>query len=264
MARRILAWLVLLSTVLLAAAPGVARQPARLLVSAATSLTDVLTEIVGLYEEGGAAVRVELNFAGSNTLARQIIAGAPVDLFLSANVEEMRRVEAAGRVRPGGADVLLSNQLVVVTPDDQPAPPRQLADLLEEGVRRVAIGDPEAVPAGVYARQYLEARGLWDDLAGKLIPTRSVRAALAAVEMGNVDAAFVYRTDAAVAPRAVVAFEIPLAEAPAIAYPVAVIDGGASAEAAAFLEFLRSAPVRAVFERAGFIVIARRGSAIGS
>ncbi len=239
-----------------------ARQSTRVVVSAASSLTDVLSRLVDLYEETGADVRVELNLAGSNTLARQIIAGAPVDLFLSANVDEMRRLETAGRVRPNSWDALLSNQLVVVTPDDRPAPPRRLDDLRAAGVRRIAIGDPAAVPAGIYARRVLEARGIWNDLAGKLVPTRSVRAALAAVETGNVDAAFVYRTDAASAPRAVVAFEIPLAEAPAIIYPVAVIEGSPNGVAAtAFLRFLRSASARAVFEQAGFIVVASRGGA---
>ena len=260
--RRVGGWLglVLLLTALPASAG--ARQAARVVVSAASSLTDVLAQVVDLYEETGAAVRVELNLAGSNTLARQIIAGAPVDLFLSANVDEMRRLEAAGRVRPNSWDTFLSNQLVVVAPDDRPAPPRQLDDLRAAGVRRIAIGDPAAVPAGIYTRRYLEDRGIWDDLVGKLVPTRSVRTALAAVETGNVDAAFVYRTDAASAPRAVVAFEIPLAEAPAIIYPIAVIEGSPNgAAAAAFLRFLRSASAKAVFEQAGFIVLAPRGRA---
>ena len=268
MLRRILPWrlggwfaLVLLLTAIPASAG--ARQSVRVVVSAASSLTDVLTQLVDLYEETEAAVRVELNLAGSNTLARQIIAGAPVDLFLSANVDEMRRLEVVGRVRANSWDALLSNQLVVVTPDDQPAPPRQLDDLRAAAVRRIAIGDPAAVPAGIYARQYLEALAIWDDLAGKFVPTSSVRAALSAVETGNVDAAFVYRTDAAIAPRAVIAFEIPLAEAPTIVYPIALIEGSPNGTAAAaFLRFLRSASAKTVFERAGFIVLASRGSAI--
>ena len=230
------------------------RQPEQLLISAAISLSDVLDELERVFEAAG-AIRVDINLAGSNTLARQIVAGAPVDLFVSANEAEMQRVERAARVREGSRTILLSNQLVVVSPDDRRGRLRSVGDLLGPAVQRIALGDPAAVPAGVYARRYLESLGLWDELAGKVVPTRSVRAALAAVEAGNADAAFVYRTDATTARRAAVAFEIPIRDAPEIRYLAAIIEDGPNPTAAVeFLRFLRSAAARAVFERAGFIV----------
>ena len=143
----------------LLSAPGLAggstEQPGSITVSAAASLTNVLGEIARAYEEASGG-RVLLNFAGSNTLARQIIAGAPVDLFVSANPMEMDRVEEAGQLHPDTRVDLLSNQLVVVSPDDHSSPPRSTDDLLHPTVRRIAIGNPEAVPAGVYARRVLD------------------------------------------------------------------------------------------------------------
>ncbi|MAG71388.1 MAG: molybdate ABC transporter substrate-binding protein [Acidobacteria bacterium] len=231
------------------------RPPQAVLVSAATSLTHVLGEIGRAYTRVAPDVRIELNVAGSNTLARQIVAGAPVDLFVSANPAEMDRVERSGRIRRGTRADLLSNQLVVVVPDDR-VPPSTLADLASARIRRIALGNPEGVPAGVYARHYLESRAAWATLSSKVVPTRSVRAALEAVEAGNADAAFVYRTDAATAPDAVIAFAVPVDDAPRIVYPTAVIgDGPNPAGALEFLAFLRGPVATRLFERAGFIAL---------
>jgi molybdate transport system substrate-binding protein len=116
----------------------------------------------------------------------------------------------------------------------------------------VALGDPQAVPAGIYARQWLEKRGLWERVRDRVVPTLDVRAALAAVESGNADAGIVYRTDAAISRRVRVVLEVPVEEAPRIVYPVALLAASHGAAARAFYEHLRSPAARAVFERLGF------------
>src|SRR5688572_18319167 len=202
---------------------GLAFQPAAsaqrrpdVLVSAATSLTDVLQRVAAAYEVRTAA-RVVLNFGASNTLARQIEAGAPVDLFISADAAQMDAVRA--RIVAATRVDLLSNQLAVAVPDDRPRAIRSARDLADPAIRRVAIGDPAAVPAGVYARQYLQRAGVWPLIEPKVVPAGSVRLALAAIENGAADAAIVYRTDVAAARRARLAFVVPEADAPRIVYP---------------------------------------------
>jgi molybdate transport system permease protein len=222
------------------------------IVSAASSLADVLASLAREYEAAtGQAVR--LNLGGSNALARQIADGAPADLFISADDVQVARLAAAGRVQPGTVVDLLSNQLAVVVPGDAPAL-ATVRDLLGPQIRRVAIGDPAGVPAGVYARQYLEAQGLWDAIQSRIVPTGTVRAALAAVESGGVDAAIVYRTDAAVAGGVRVAFEVPREQAPRIRYLAAVVRGARNADAALrFLAWLQEREAAETFRRAGFI-----------
>ena len=234
--------------------PGAPERPT-LLVSAAASLSDALEGIAQRYEEQ-AGVRILLNVAGSQMLAAQIIEGAPVDVFISADVRQMERAVAAGRVDPGTRLDLLSNQLVVVVPSDRTGTVAGPGDLASESVARIALGDPEAVPAGVYARRYLESQGLWERLAPRIVPSSSVRAALRAVEAGTVDAGIVYRTDVAGSSGADIAFAVPREAGPAIVYPAAVIrDAPSPAGAARFLEHLRGDAARRGFEAAGFVAL---------
>ncbi len=227
-------------------------------VSAAVSLTEPLERAADDFErESGIAV--ELNLAGSSTLAAQILVGAPVDLFISADERQMDRVAAESLVDAETRVVLLSNRLAVVTPAGEGAAPGDAAGLQAEAFRRIAIGDPAGVPAGVYARRYLASLGLWDALAPRTVPTRSVRAALAVVEAGDADAGIVYRTDARSSDEVAVAFEVPEDEGPAIAYPAAVLaDAPNRAGAARFLAYLQSAAGCDAFRQAGFIVPERR------
>jgi len=226
-------------------------QGSDVVVSAASSLTDVLTEL-GRRFERETGVRVALNTGGSNTLARQIRAGARVDLFVSADAAQMDAV-AADIV--GGTRIdLLANQLAIAVPDDRVRVVDAAADLADPAFRRIAIGDPAAVPAGVYARAYLEQLGLWERLLPKVVPTGTVRLALAAVESGAADAAIVYRTDLAAARRARAALIVPRDQGPAIIYPAAIIGGGRNREGARrLLAFLRGGAAADVFRRAGFI-----------
>jgi molybdate transport system substrate-binding protein len=221
-------------------------------VFAAASLTDSLGEIIDLFEASHEGVRVVPQFGASNDLARQILAGAPAHLFFSADERQMDRAMAGGSIEEGSRRDLLSNHLVIVEARAAGEPIRSPRDLERGG--RIALADPEAVPAGVYARQYLEKLGLWDRVRSRVVPTLDVRAALAAVASGNVDAGFVYRTDAILEPRVRVAFEVPRDEGPRIVYPLALVRG-ANEGARALFRFLVSQEATEVFERYGFVVL---------
>jgi molybdate transport system substrate-binding protein len=221
-------------------------------VSAAVSLTDVLTAIAEEYGKAGRG-SVRFNFAASNVLARQIVNGAPVDLFISADDAQMDVVQQAGLIKDGTRVTVVSNQLAVVVPSDRPRTFSGIRDLADPALRRIALGDPAAVPAGVYAKRYLEKEGLWAAIAPRVVPSTSVRAALAAVETGAADAAIVYRTDARVALRATVAWVVPVDRGPRIVYPAAIVRTSTRAmEASRFLDFVRGASGARAFERAGF------------
>jgi molybdate transport system substrate-binding protein len=224
------------------------------LVSAAASLTDAMTAIAKGYEQA-TGVHVTLNVGASSALARQITNGAPVDVFVSADEAQMNLVARAGLVQPGTRVDLLSNQLVVVMPKSEAHPLGSARDLAAPAIHRLAMADPGAVPAGVYAKAYLESQGLWSAIQPKVVPTLDVRAALAAVDSGNVDAAFVYRTDAALSSRSTIVFAVPRDRGPKIVYPAAVVKDAPHPEAARrFLAYLRGAEARARFEQFGFVV----------
>jgi molybdate transport system substrate-binding protein len=241
-----------LVVLLLAAAipPGAhaSRAEEPLLVSAAISLSDVLREIETAYRESGGGP-LRFNFGGSNVLARQIANGAPADLFISADQAQMDH--AADR---GAIDLqvpLLSTRLAIVTPQGRGSSVPDVAAL--SGLRRIAIGDPAAVPAGVYAKRFLQKTGVWDALQPKLLPLVNVRAALKAAQTGAVDAAIVYESDAASAQSVDLAFVISGSDAPAIVYPAAIVKASSHKLAARrFLAFLRGPAASAIFERHRF------------
>ena len=238
------------TAMLVALSTPVAAQPSGLVVSVAASVYDALDEIAGLYR-AATGVTVALNAGGSNTLARQIVEGAKAGLFLSADEAQMDAVAKAGRIVAGTRTRLLTNELSIVVPKASADLP--LARVLEGRIARLAIGEPGAVPAGVYARKWLEHEGAWQRVEGKVVPFPTVRAVLSAVEAERVDAGIVYRTDAMSASVRVIA-NISKTQHPYldISYPVAVIAGPSEAEARRFLEFLKGPAARAVFDRRGF------------
>jgi molybdate transport system substrate-binding protein len=229
-----------------------ARADAPVTVSAAISLTDAMEAIGRAYQaEGRGAIR--FNFAGSNTLSRQIANGAPVDLFISADEAQMDLAARAGAIDVRTRIPLLGNRLAIVTMPSGPAvsEPR---GLLDAAIRRIAIGDPAAVPAGTYARQYLERAGLWEALAPKMVPVSNVRAALAAVENGSADAAITYESDAAASSRARAALVISGPLAPRIVYPAAIVSAAPNRAAAErLLAYLRGPAAAAIFTRYKFV-----------
>jgi len=238
-------------TVLVALNAPVAAQPTGLVVSVAASVYDALEEIAGLYR-ATTGVTVSLNPGGSNTLARQIVEGAKAGLFISADARQMDVVEKAGRVVAGTRTRLLTNELALVVPSDAKA--LTIERLLRGEVNRLALGEPGSVPAGVYARAWLEHEGAWSRLESKVIPFPTVTAVLTAVESGRVDAGIVYRTDAmpSRSVRAIGHISTTQHRYLDISYPAAVIAGPSEAEARRFLQFLMGTAARAVFDRRGF------------
>jgi molybdate transport system substrate-binding protein len=243
----------LAAVLLLVVSSGFARSE-ELLVFAAASLTDVLKEVARSYETASGS-KLVFNFAASNDLARQIRAGAAADVFFSADVALVEELEKSGAVLAGERVDLLSNVLAVVVPKDEATAPAAAADL--KAVRRLALANPDTVPAGKYARAYLQKLGLWDVLQPKVVPTLDVRAALAAVEGGHADAGIVYRTDAAVSERVRTAFEVPRADGPPITYSVVPLRRS-TRDARGLVRHLASPEARAAYERAGFVVLSPR------
>jgi len=246
------AWLPLLLATLAQVGPADA-----LTVSAAVSLTEALEDVGSAYRTAGGGA-VSFNFAGSNVLSRQIVSGAPVDLFVSADDVQMDVVERAQLLVPGTRVPVVANQLVVIVGTKAPMI-ASIGGLTAEDFRRIAIGDPAAVPAGVYAKQYLDRVGLWSRLESKMIPTANVRAALAAVQNGSADAAIVYATDAKAVPNLRPAVIISGPDSPRIVYPAAVIKTTRRiASATRFVEFLRGPVAQAIFQRHGFVPVTGR------
>ena len=228
-----------------------ASPPDELLVFAAASLTESMQDL-GRAFEAKTGTKVTFSFGGSSDLARQIQAGAPADVFFSADTARMDALEKAGLVEAAGRKEFLSNALVVVVPGDSTAKIASANDLLK--LPRIALADPAAVPAGVYAKQWLTGLGLWEKLEPKIVPTLDVRASLAAVESGGVPAAIVYRTDAAIAKKARIALVVE--NGPPILYSVAPVTAAKNPSGArAFVEFLRGPAGREEFTRRGFLVV---------
>lgn len=231
---------------------NLALSAATVTVFAAASLTDALNQIASDYQKQGGD-RVVFSFAGSSVLARQIEEGAPADLFFSADDRWMDELEKKGLIVSASRRSRLSNALVVVVPADSASPVTSVEDL--KRVSRLALADPASVPAGIYAREYLERKHLWAALEKRIIPTANVRAALAAVASGDADAGIVYKTDAAISRKVKVACEIAATEGPKIDYPAALVkNADHAAGARRFLDFLESPGAARVFERFGFIV----------
>lgn len=251
---RLLLLLVLAASVVLAHGPLTAADRS-VRVSAAASLGNVLKAInVEFQTQSGIAV--ELNLGASNALARQIEEGAPVDVFFSADLAKMEALEKNGRIVTGTKETQLSNALVVVVPADSAQQVKSGADLGTAAFQKIALADPKAVPAGIYAKEWLTKLGLWAAIEPKLVPTESVRAALIAVESGDVEAGIVYRTDAGISKKVMIALEVPATEGPQILYPMAQVkDAAHPEEAKRYLEFLDSKEAVALFEKFGFIVL---------
>lgn len=227
---------------------------AELNVFAAASLADALKDIAQSYQAtSGDTIR--FNLGASSTLAVQIKHGAPADVFFSADEAKMDDLAKAGLVVADTRRSLLSNTLVIVVSKDGGPAISRPNDLLNADVGRIALAEPQTVPAGIYAKEYLRKVGLWRNILDKVIPTENVRACLAAVESGNADAGFVYKTDALISKKVKIAYEIAATDGPKISYPVAVLTDSRNTDAARRLtRYLASTEARAVFARYGFLV----------
>ncbi len=240
-----------------------AAEGVELSVYAAASTRDALQELQGLFGKSHGQVTLVFNFGSSGDLARQILAANKADIFLSADEKEMDRVAEGGLVLADSRRSLLSNQLVVIAPLDPAAPSDspfqaafQASQLADPRIERLSLANVETVPAGRYAKRWLESQSQWNAVEARVLPAMDVRAALAAVESGGAQAGIVYRTDAARSKKVRIVHAVPLAEGPAISYPLAVLAQRPHlAEAKAFAEFLASPDAREVFELHGFAAL---------
>jgi molybdate transport system substrate-binding protein len=226
-------------------------------VFAAASLTDALTELGRRYEQAHPDVRVRFSFAASSAVARQIEAGAPADIFASANEEWMDYLSARALIVADSRRTPIGNSLVLIAPADGPidavALDRgvDLAPLLGPG--RLAVGDPAYVPAGAYAEKALAFLGTWSAVEPRLARAESVRAAMALVARGEAPLGIVYATDAAIDPKVKVVGRFPPASHPPIVYPYAIVAGRDAAPVRRVFDHLTGSAAKGVYESFGFV-----------
>ncbi|MBL0730568.1 molybdate ABC transporter substrate-binding protein [Piscinibacter sp. HJYY11] len=225
---------------------------AELTVSAASSLANAFSELGPAFEAANPGHKVLFNHGASGALLQQLTRGAPVDVFASADQETMDQAQTRGLVKAAQRRNFVSNALVLIVPAATTRLPKTLADLGQAPYQRIAIGLPASVPVGRYTQGVLEAAGLWKAIEPKMIGANNVRQALDYVARGEVDAGFVYATDAALLHGKVkVAFSVPTPSP--ILYPVApLVASPHAALAQRFVDFLVSAPAQAVLARHGF------------
>jgi molybdate transport system substrate-binding protein len=234
-----------------------ASQP--VLVFAAASLKTALDEIAAAWA-ASSGKRASISYAGSNTLAKQIEAGAPAAIFISADLDWMDYLDRKGLIRPETRTNLLGNSLVLIAPKDEAKSVEigpGLADRISGG--RLAVSDVNAVPAGRYGKAALEKLGAWAGVKDRMAQAESVRAALLLVSRGEAPLGVVYRTDAVADPNVAIVATFPPDSHPPIVYPAALTKV-ASPDAADLLGFLRSGTARVAFEKQGFAVLAPPGS----
>jgi len=227
-------------------------------VAAAASLTDALTEINNLYMQDNPNITILTNFASSGTLQTQIENGAPTDIFISAAAKQMDNLQSKGLIREETRQDLLNNKIVLIVPANSTLGLSSFSDLASDKVAKIAMGDPEFVPAGTYGEETLKLLGIYEEVQPKLILDSDVRWVLAHVESGDADAGIVYSTDAATSTKVKVVASAPDAINAEIVYPVAIIKSSTNVESAGhYIDFLFSNKARAVFEKYGFSLISK-------
>lgn len=236
-------------------APAANEQPVELNVSAAASMKDALTEIQQKYQTVKPNVKINCNFASSGTLQKQIEQGAPADLFISAAAKQMDELDAKNLTNKQTRQNLVENQLVMVVPKNSTLSLQNFADVAGNSVKKFGMGEPATVPAGQYAQQALQKLNLWDTVKDKAVLAKDVRTVLAYVETGNVEAGFVYRTDAAISDKVQIVAAAPAGTHQPIVYPAAVLSGAKQTQAAEdFLTYMNGPEAKAIFEKYGFVM----------
>ena len=254
--RRLIAcvFLILLTGAWGTAAPA---QDAKLVIFAAASLKDALDEVNAAFQrEKGQATTT--SYAASSTLAKQIEAAAPADIFISADLDWMDYLAKKNLIKPETRANLLGNRLVLIAPVNSPlklaiGPNFPLAQALGNG--RLGIADPNGVPAGRYAKAALESLGVWSTVADWLAPAENVRATLALVSRGETPLGIVYQTDAASDKEVEIVGTFPQDSHPPIIYPIAVVASSTNPAAVDYLAYLKSPAARGIFEKQGFTVL---------
>lgn len=225
---------------------------AEVTVSAAASLTNAFKEIAENFEAAYPKHQVLLNFAGSGALLQQIAKGAPVDVFASADQVTMDKAQEQGLLAADTRKDFVQNTVVVITPADSQLKLSQLTDLQQDALQRLAVSNPDSVPVGRYSKQALVTHNLWDTLTEKIINTQNVRQSLDYVARDEVDAGFVYATDAAVmADKVKVQFTVPLDTV--VSYPIAITQEGSGNELSQqFIDYTFNDESQAVLSKYGF------------
>lgn len=236
----------------LAAGLSMASHAAELTVSAAASLNNAFKELGPMFEAVHPGAKVQFNFAASGALLQQIAKGAPADVFASADQETMNQAQAQNLIKAASRRDFASNALVVIVPSTATHTPKALADLTQPAYARIAIGLPASVPVGRYTQSVLQSAGIWGVIEPRMIGAHNVRQALDYVARAEIDAGFVYATDAALLPDKVkVALAVPTTKP--ILYPVAPVVTSANAGLAqSFVDFLVAPRAQAVLARHGF------------
>ncbi|EIX9030755.1 molybdate ABC transporter substrate-binding protein [Klebsiella aerogenes] len=230
-------------------------QDGKITVFAAASLTNAMQDIAQAYKKER-HVEVVSSFASSSTLARQIEAGAPADLFISADQKWMDYAVDKKSIDTASRTTLLGNSLVVVAPKASDRGDIAINDktawvsLLQGG--RLAVGDPDHVPAGIYAKEALQKLGAWETLSPKLAPAEDVRGALALVERNEAPLGIVYGSDAVASKGVKVVGTFPEDSHKKVEYPLAIVDGHKNATVTAFYDYLKGPEASAIFKRYGF------------
>ncbi|WP_336764694.1 molybdate ABC transporter substrate-binding protein [Paenibacillus sp. USHLN196] len=226
-----------------------------LTISAAASLTDAMKEIETNFETANPNIELNFNFGASGALQQQIEQGAPADIFVSAATKNMSALVDENLIASGDQKNLLQNSLVAIVPADGAHTVTSEADLTSDSIKTVAIGIPESVPAGTYAKEALTNAKLWDELKSKLVQGKDVRQVLQYVETGNADAGFVYKTDALTSDQVNIAFEVDKNNYTPANYPVGIIEGTKHrTEADQFYAYLQTPEVLEIFAKYGFSI----------
>ena len=234
-----------------------AEPPKEIIISAAASMRDSLTELQKDYAQKKPGVKLTFNFGASGTLQQQIEQGAPADLFLSAGKTQMDALDQKNLIVKDSKVDLVGNELVLVVGKDN-STVTSLEDLAKSSVVKISIGTPESVPAGKYAQEALTNLKLWDSLQPKFVLAKDVTQVLNYVETGNVDAGLVYKSDAQGSTKVKVATVVPASSHKAIVYPAAVISATKNKQIAEdFLKYLQSSEAQQVFVKYGFKTLAK-------
>jgi len=227
-------------------------KPVKLMISAATSLTAAMEEIQVLYESQN-DVELTFNLGGSGSLAQKIQQGAPVDVFISANLEWMDALVRENLIIGETREEITGNKLVLITGNNSPINYESIDDISAKDIDQIAIGNPESVPAGMYSQQLLHTLDIWDSIEDKLVLAKDVRQVLTYVETGNVDIGFIYESDALTSKSIKVLATVEDGLHDPIIYPAAVlIDTKHENEASDFVEFMASDEAQMIFVKHGF------------
>lgn len=231
------------------------KEELEIIVSAAASLTDALHEVKASFEEEHSHIKVTFNFGGSGSLQQQILQGAPVDIFFSAAEDRFEELVEEGFVAEGSRVDLVGNELVLIVPQGSSLAIASFEDLVEEATI-MAIGQPDSVPAGLYARELLAGLGIWQQIEGDIVFANDVRQVLTYVETGNVDAGIVYQTDALLSTKVEVVAIAEQGSHTPIIYPLGILKDSSDVEGVKlFYDYMQSQESLVIFEEYGFSIL---------